>query len=66
MVKHLGFNQVDNHGGSPEFFRFGDMALNTTKWPDGWESQRRIVSRLKQAGVGSILHTYAFFIDKQS
>jgi hypothetical protein len=65
MVHSLGFTQIDNHGGG-EFFRFGSMELNQKKWPDGWESWRRIVARLHDAGIGSIFHTYAFFIDKGS
>jgi hypothetical protein len=66
MTRSLGFNQIDNHGGSAGFFRFGDFALNRDKWPDGWEAWRRIVDRLHTNGIGSIFHTYAFFIDKQS
>src|SRR5439155_9860065 len=33
---------------------------------DGWESWRRIVARLHDAGLSAIFHTYAFFIDKRS
>jgi hypothetical protein len=65
MARSLGFTQIDNHGGGG-FFRFGSMELNKQKWPEGWESWRRIVARLHDAGIGSIFHTYAFFIDKQS
>ncbi len=65
MTRSLGFTQIDNHGGG-EFFRFGDFELNRAKWPEGWESWRRIVSRLHQAGIGAIFHTYSFFIDKRS
>jgi len=65
MTRSLGFTQIDNHGGGA-FFRFGDFELNREKWPDGWETWRRIVARLHAAGIGSIFHTYAFFIDKQS
>jgi hypothetical protein len=65
MVHSLGFTQIDNHGGG-DFFRFGSMELNQKKWPDGWESWQRIVARLHEAGIGSIFHTYAFFIDKGS
>lgn len=65
MTQSLGFTQIDNHGGG-SFFRFGDMELNREKWPDGWESWRRIVARLHEEGIGSIFHTYAFFIDKRS
>lgn len=66
MTRSLGFTQIDNHGGGAGFFRFGDMELNRQKWPDGWNSWRRIVDKLHAAGIGSIFHTYAFFIDKQS
>ncbi|MBL9135368.1 MAG: hypothetical protein JNK85_05850 [Verrucomicrobiales bacterium] len=65
-VRSLGFSQTDHHGGSPGFFRFGDFELNREKWPEGWSSFRRVVDRLHQAGIGSIFHTYAFFIDKKS
>ncbi|MCL4787674.1 MAG: hypothetical protein KJ070_12915 [Verrucomicrobia bacterium] len=65
MTRSLGFTQIDNHGGG-KFFRFGDMELNREKWPDDWESWKRIVARLHEKGIGSIFHTYAFFIDKQS
>lgn len=65
MVRRLGFNQIDNHGGGG-FFRFGDFELNREKWPDGWAAWERIVRRLHDAGIGSIFHTYAFFIDKRS
>jgi hypothetical protein len=63
MAGSLGFNQIDNHGGS-QFFRFGDLHLDEEKWPDGWHNYKRIVARLHEAGIASILHTYGFFIDK--
>jgi hypothetical protein len=66
MGKSLGVTQIDNHGGSAAFFRFGDFLLNREKWPEGWETYARIVARLHAVGIGSIFHTYAFFIDKQS
>ncbi len=65
MARSLGVTQIDNHGGSG-FFRFGDFELNREKWPEGWDTYRRIVRRLHEAGIGSIFHSYAFFIDKQS
>ncbi len=65
-AKNLGVSQIDNHGGSSAFFRFGDFTLNRDKWPEGWETYRRIVKRLHDVGIGSIFHTYSFFIDKQS
>ncbi|MFC1792959.1 hypothetical protein ACFL3Q_05170 [Planctomycetota bacterium] len=65
MAKNLGVTQIDNHGGRA-FFRFGDFVLDSKKWPEGWDTYRRIVKRLHDADIGSIFHTYAFFIDKQS
>ena len=65
MARSLGFTQIDNHGGGG-FFRFGSMELNREKWPDGWAGWERMVARLHAAGIGSIFHTYAFFIDKHS
>jgi hypothetical protein len=65
MAKKLGVTQIDHHGGG-RFFRFGDFILNPEKWPKGWDTYRSIVKRLHDAGIGSIFHTYAFFIDKQS
>jgi len=65
MAKNVGVTQIDNHGGG-SFFRFGDFVLNDKKWPQGWDTYRRVVQRLHDAGIGSIFHTYAFFIDKQS
>ncbi len=65
MTRSLGFTQVDHHGGG-EFFRFGDFELNRAKWPGGWDTMGRIVGRLRESGIGSIFHTYAFFIDKRS
>lgn len=64
-TRSLGVTQIDHHGNSG-FFRFGDFALRPEKWPDGWETFKRIVQRLHEAGIGSIFHSYAFFIDKQS
>lgn len=55
MCKSLGFTQIDNHGGG-KFFRFGDFELDPEKWPDGWDSFKRINKRLHDAGI------YPFFI----
>ena len=65
MCHSLGFNQIDNHGGG-DFFRFGDFELNREKWPEGWETYKKINDRLHNAGISSIFHTYAFFIDKNT
>jgi hypothetical protein len=64
--KSIGFNQIDSHGGGIDFFKFGSFELNPEKWPDGWNHFKRINKRLHDAGISSIFHTYAFFIDKKS
>lgn len=66
MCSNVGFNQIDNHGGREDFFKFGSFELNKKKWPDGWDHFKRINERLHKAGISSIFHTYAFFIDKDS
>ncbi|HBL74772.1 MAG: hypothetical protein A2W90_15150 [Bacteroidetes bacterium GWF2_42_66] len=66
MCSDLGFNQIDSHGGGGDFFKFGDFVLNPEKWSDGWTHFKRINQRLHDAGISSIFHTYAFFIDKKS
>lgn len=66
MAKSLGVTQIDNHGGSAQFFKFGDFDLNRDKFPQGWDTYKDIVARLHKEGIGSIFHTYAFFIDKSS
>ena len=40
--------------------------LNRLKWPEGWQTYKKINDRLHEAGISSIFHTYAFFIDKNS
>jgi hypothetical protein len=65
MCRSLGFNQIDNHGGG-DFFRFGDFELDREKWPEGWKTYKKINDRLHNAGISSIFHTYAFFIDKNT
>ena len=63
--RRMGFNQIDSHGGG-DFFEFGTFDLNKEKWPDGWNSFKRINKRLHEAEISHIFHTYAFFIDKNS
>src|SRR5690606_27740342 len=64
MCRNLGFNQIDNHGGG--FFNFGELKIDEARFPGGWSSFARINKRLNDAGISSIFHTYAYFIDKNS
>ncbi len=65
QCQSLGFNQVIIHGGGA-FYKHGEFELDRSKWPDGWQSFKRINDRLHEAGISSILLTYTFFIDKKS
>ena len=63
VIKALGFNQLDFHGGSS--FRFGDCEPNKDMYPNGFASLKAVIDRLHRAGIKAGLHTYAFFIDKK-
>jgi len=63
--RNLGFNQIIIHGGGA-FYKHGEFELDPTKWPEGWQSFKKINDRLHNAGIYSILLTYTFFIDKRS
>lgn len=62
--KNWGFNQIDNHGGG--FFNFGEMKIDSVRFPGGWTDFKKVNQRLNDAGISSILHTYAYFVDKNS
>lgn len=64
MCKNLGFNQIDHHGGG--FFNFGELKIDSVTYPNGWADFRTVNRKLKEAGISSIFHTYAYFIDKNS
>ena len=64
MCKNLGFNQIDHHGGG--FFNFGELKIDSVTYPNGWSDFRAVNRKLKAAGISSIFHTYAYFIDKNS
>ncbi len=63
VIKALGFNQLDFHGGTS--FRFGDCEPNKDMYPNGFASLKAVIDRLHRAGIKAGLHTYAFFIDKK-
>lgn len=62
VVKLLGINQIDFHGGSS--FRFGDCRPNPNLYPNGRASLKAVIDKLHEAGIYAGLHPYAFFIDK--
>ena len=64
LVKTLGLNQIDFHTGTS--LRFGDCAPNPTLFPNGRASVKAVIDKLHAAGIGAGLHTYAFFIAKNT
>lgn len=64
LVKNLGLNQIDFHTGSS--LRFGDCAPNPKLFPRGRASVKAVLDRLHEAGISAGLHTYAFFIAKDT
>ncbi|MDX9975899.1 MAG: hypothetical protein RBU21_23170, partial [FCB group bacterium] len=63
-VQALGMNQVDFHTGSS--LRFGDYEPNPELFPNGRASLKAVIDKLHAAGIAAGLHTYAFFIAKDT
>lgn len=64
LAKALGMTQIDFHGGNS--FRFGDCRPNPKLYPDGYAGLKRTLDKLHAAGIKAGLHTYAFFIAKDT
>lgn len=64
LVQQLGFRQIDFHTGTS--LRFGDLTPNEKLFPEGRKSVKSVIDRLHGAGIAAGLHTYAFFIAKNS
>ena len=64
LAKTVGMNQIDFHGGNS--FRFGDLRPNPQTYPNGRTSLKAVIDRLHAAGLQAGLHTYAFFLAKDS
>lgn len=64
VAQSLGATQVDLHGGRA--FRWGDYEVNREIYPGGRDSLKRVVDAIHEAGLAAGLHTYAFFIAKDT
>ncbi len=64
LARQLGIGQIDFHGGRS--FRFGDCRPNPDIFPQGVASLKAVVDRLHAAGIKAGLHTYAFFLAKDT
>lgn len=64
LAQSLGITQIDFHGG--QSFRFGDCQPNPKTYPRGRASFKAVIDKLHKAGILAGLHTYAFFMAKQT
>jgi hypothetical protein len=64
FVKRLGLNQVDFHTGRS--LRFGDCRPHPDLFPNGRASVKAVIDKLHAGGIQAGLHTYAFFIAKDT
>lgn len=64
LAKNLGMKQVDFHTGKS--MRFGDLRPNPERYPNGAGGVKAVVDQMHEAGLEAGLHTYAFFIAKDT
>lgn len=64
LARRFGINQIDFHTGTS--LRFGDYTPNPKLFPRGKESVKAVIEKLHESGIAAGLHTYAFFIAKDS
>lgn len=63
-ARRVGASQIDFHGGHS--FRWGDFEPNRELYPRGRDSLKAVVDAIHAAGMAAGLHTYAFFIAKDT
>lgn len=64
LAKNLGMKQIDFHTGKS--MRFGDLLPNPERYPSGADGVKAVVDKLHEAGLEAGLHTYAFYIAKDT
>lgn len=64
FAKEVGITQIDFHTG--ESLRFGDCLPNPKLFPNGRASVKAVLDKLHAAGMSAGLHTYAFFLAKNT
>jgi hypothetical protein len=65
LAQALGVRQIDIHTGRGNL-RFGDLEPAPERFPNGLTDLRLAIERLHRAGLGAGLHTYAFYVAKDS
>ena len=63
-ARGIGAKQIDFHTGHT--LRFGDYEPDPTVYPKGFDSLKAVIDKLHVAGIAAGLHTYAFFVAKDS
>lgn len=63
-ARGVGAKQIDFHTGHA--LRFGDYEPDPRVYPKGFDSLKAVIDKLHAAGIGAGLHTYAFFVSKDS
>ena len=63
-ARALGARQIDFHTGHT--LRFGDYEPDRAIYPKGLASLKAVIDKLHAAGIAAGLHTYAFFVAKDS
>ncbi|HOH30038.1 MAG TPA: hypothetical protein PLC40_10200, partial [Candidatus Hydrogenedentes bacterium] len=63
-ARQAGATQIDLHGGHP--FRWGDYEVNREVYPRGRDSLKAVADAIHEAGLCVGLHSYAFFIAKET
>ena len=64
FAKEVGITQFDFHTG--ESLRFGDCRPNPKLFPNGRASVKAVLDKLHAAGMSAGLHTYSFFLAKDT
>ena len=64
FAKEVGITQIDFHTG--ESLRFGDCLPNPKLFPNGRASVKAVLDKLHAAGMSAGLHTYSFFLAKNT
>jgi len=63
-AKGIGAKQIDFHTGHT--LRFGDYEPDAAIYPKGLDSLKAVIAKLHAAGIAAGLHTYAFYVAKNS
>lgn len=64
LAKNLGMKQIDFHTGKS--MRFGDLHPNPDRYPNGAVGVKAVVDQMHGADLEAGLHTYAFYIAKDT